>query len=468
MSDAPNTLLDSSSGGGVSGHHPPPSDFQFLVAPATSDSFASTSNLARLRLIPIACWRVDDLRFRFDSSIVLPGADKEMKALADLIAAHPKAPLSVFGHADPVGSDDYNKKLSGRRAIAIYAMLIRDASMWDNLYAQPLGNDNWSKDAVDIMYARVHRDDPDGTQPAPSSVHTDSGNRQQLYLQYMDLICGTNLKLTKTAFLGQGADPKGKADYQGCSEFNPLLIFSDERNSELDSSNDKTDRNIANAPNRRVMILLFRDGSRVDTAKWPCPTADQGTAGCIKRFWSDGDQRRSRRLPDEDRVYEDTKDTFACRFYQRLLAKSPCESLPQVPIDVARFVGPGNERSTEIELHICDGSGNVTKKIPAAQADEGIDGYAIYTFDPRVLPNPVLLKWKLPDGEEHLAGPCDPSSVRDSLAKPDVPTADPLIEPTAEPEVTSSVGDPASGGVDPMPEENQWQTLRDVFPSSLA
>jgi len=32
---------------------------------------------------------------------------------------HPACPLSVFGHADPVGSDDYNKALSGRRAMAV-------------------------------------------------------------------------------------------------------------------------------------------------------------------------------------------------------------------------------------------------------------------------------------------------------------------------------------------------------------
>jgi hypothetical protein len=56
------------------------------------------------------------------------------------------------------------------------------------------------------------------------------------------------------------------------------------------------------------------------------PRATEGVAGCRKRFWSDGDTRRSKRLPDKDRNFDDTKDTFACRFYQRLLTNSPCES----------------------------------------------------------------------------------------------------------------------------------------------
>ncbi len=88
-----------------------------------------------------------------------------------------------------------------------------------------------------------------------------------------------------------------------------------------------TERNDANAPNRRVMVLLFRPGSRVIPNKWPCPRADEGTLGCRKRFWSDGEKRRGLHLPDEDRKFEKTKDTFACGFYQRLSDGSPCERI---------------------------------------------------------------------------------------------------------------------------------------------
>src|SRR6202035_2107055 len=77
-----------------------------------------------------------------------------------------------------------------------------------------------------------------------------------LFKAYMQKLIPPDLNLTKQDFLGQGADPKGKADYQGCSEFNPVLIFSTQKNNALESQTDKTARNDANAPNRRVMVLL--------------------------------------------------------------------------------------------------------------------------------------------------------------------------------------------------------------------
>ena len=74
-------------------------------------------------------------------------------------------------------------------------------------------------------------------------------------------------------------------------------------------------------------MLLFRPRNYVEPNEWPCPRAKEGVSGCKKRFWSDGEDRRGRRLPDERRKYEDSKDTFACRFYDRLANTSPCEVL---------------------------------------------------------------------------------------------------------------------------------------------
>ncbi len=322
-------VIQGISDGGVSGTHPDDSPYHMIVSPSTDDQF----NLVRLRLIPIACWRVDDIRFQFDSSVVLPDIAEEMRALAVLLKDHPGCPLSVFGHADPVGTDDYNKTLSGRRAIAIYAMLIRDATLWDPLFQVSLGGDKWGDGALQLMFDKVSEDGqwtPGNGSPAvpagnlPSGLSQNQGQRQQLFLDYMEKVCGPDVKLKKTDFLGQGADAHGKADYQGCSEFNPLLIFSAKKQAEFDQATDKTTRNSANAPNRRVLVLMFRKGSRVDPTKWPCPRATEGKAGCVARMFSDGDQRRGTHLPDKDRKYEDTHDTFACRFFDRLTSRSPC------------------------------------------------------------------------------------------------------------------------------------------------
>jgi hypothetical protein len=325
MSDPEAGGIHNATPGGVSGTQPVSEPFQFLVAP-------SDLNVARLRLIPIACFRVDDIRFRFDSSFILFDTSSdtktsgpkdiraEMEEFARLVKANPGSPLSIFAHADPVGTDDYNKVLSGRRAKTIFGMLTRDTDMWESLFSGPktIAGDNWGNDSLQIMQSATG---------LPGNIA-----RTVLFKAYMDSLCGS-FRLTKKDFLGQGADSGGKGDFQGCGEFNPVLIFSQAKQQEFEEAKEKQDqstldrRNSENAPNRRVMILLFRPGSKIDPAKWPCPRATEGVAGCKKRFFSDGEKRRSTRQASDNRKFEDAQDTFACRFYQRISGRSPCESL---------------------------------------------------------------------------------------------------------------------------------------------
>lgn len=134
--------------------------------------------------------------------------------------------------------------------------------------------------------------------------------------------------MTPSNFLAKGADPDGKGDYQGCSEFNPVLMFSAAENAALQSN--KTERNKENAPNRRVLALLFRPGTVVPPAKWPCPKWNEGIAGCQKRLFADAATRRQ--FQAKRRTVDVDKDTFACRFYERLLQTSPCEGPNRRPI----------------------------------------------------------------------------------------------------------------------------------------
>jgi hypothetical protein len=332
MSDNDSGSIHGASEGGVASKHPDVAPFQFFAAPATSGEL----NTARLRLIPVACWRVDQIRFAFDSSFVGPNITTELQMLVSLretnkaLDAGGKAqypPLSVFGHADPVGSDDYNKALSGRRATAIYALLIsgtesaKSVALWQQVAAA----ENWGTDQRQVMQTSTGQ--PGGT---PDS---------SLFKAYMQKLCPPELQLTLKDFLAQGADGAGKGDYQGCSEFNPRLIFSRQEQTDFDQASDKTARNVANAPNRRVMVLLFRPGSKILTSKWPCPRATEDKTGCIKRFWSDGESRRSTHLANADRTFEETKDTYACRFYQRISDGSLCDTnVPLVHISVILFL----------------------------------------------------------------------------------------------------------------------------------
>ena len=333
MADEKKGTIDAASDGGVSGQHQDPGRFQFLVGPTTSNQF----NTARLWSNPIACWRVDDIRFGFDSSFVnadpTPDNPNDIRAeLANLVALlklHPNSPLSVFGHADPVGKDAYNKDLSGRRAMVIYGLLTAngETARAVNLWQHVAGAESWDKPVWEAMQqlTGLSRTTPHAT----------------LIQAYIRKLCPPELKLTKADFLARGADPQGKGDYQGCGEFNPLLLFSQEKQADFDHARQRNspddqatiqEENAANAPNRRVLVLIFRKGSKVDPAKWPCPSATDanGVAACKKRFWKkdpDGEKRRGTHLPGIDRQFTDKPDTFACRFYQRISDSSPCEGI---------------------------------------------------------------------------------------------------------------------------------------------
>jgi outer membrane protein OmpA-like peptidoglycan-associated protein len=318
--------------GGVAGTSPRLEQTTVLVAPSAGAEF----NAIVASLVPIACFRVDNIRFAFGSSFIEPGIQPELARLGRLLRRHPPtsmaataspplpgSPLSVFGHADPTGDDEYNKTLSGRRAQAVHALMIRDAGSWNELYSKPQGEDKWGIRAIKITLAFLDRENE-----SAQTFDRDAQKRKALFQDYMDKLCGVALpKLQRGDFLGQGKDSKGKGDFQGCGEFNPLLVFSAQRQQAFDKQQDKTARNAANAPNRRVMVLIFRPGSKVEPSRWPCPRASEGSAGCRKRFWSDGEKRRNARLADQDRQFDISKDTFACRFYHRLSDKSPCEAL---------------------------------------------------------------------------------------------------------------------------------------------
>lgn len=359
MSSDNQGVIHSASEGGVIGEHPASPQSQFLVGPATGTEV----NTIRVPPIPILCWKVEDTRFEFDSSFVTFDVDSltnpsdatsdpialptpstqsdirsELKVLASQINLNPGCPLSVFGHADPVGPamdpDGYNKALSGRRATSIYALLISGTQLqtavglWQNIANQ----ENWAGNSLGQVQKMQT--------VTGLSAGTSMGDLISSYLPKLLPPEFAALNIGPANFLAQGADPGGKGDYQGCSSFNPLIIFSQKKEDGFaagayDQNQQVYDaRNLANAPNRRVMVLIFAKGSKVDPAKWPCPNAggaypggaSADKSGCIKRFWSDGDSRRSTRLPDKDRRFDDTQDTFACRFYQRLTCLSPCEN----------------------------------------------------------------------------------------------------------------------------------------------
>ena len=361
---------------GSVGTHPVAEPQPILVAPTTEAAF----NTIAQDLIPVACLSLNDVLFEFDSSFVRPEAKKIFTGLTALRERHRNAsgelpPLAVFGHADPVGDAEYNKQLSGRRAKAVYGLLTHDVDMWTELHNRAFHGDDWkARKMANRMRAAVGAP---AARPLPAVID-----------EYLTLLCPE--PVTKVDFLARGADDKGKVDFQGCGEFNPLIILSKSDAQKL--SNEE--RNLANTPDRRVVVFLFRAGSTAKPAFWPCPRAHETTAACRTRFFSDadrrlaaGDLRREHKEPQPGRADDATTDTdtFACRFYDRIARLSPCERLLRsyqvklfdeeaVPLPFAPFAVFSGERVT------------VGRADPAA----------VVTVHDLIVPGTATVKWSRP------------------------------------------------------------------------
>jgi hypothetical protein len=338
-------------------------------------------NAISIPLIPIACWRLSDPGFAFDSSFVSPAFRDEVAELGSHLQRYPDAVATLFGHCDPVGSDALNKILGDRRVIAIYALLTRQPDLWAQLYDNAQAGDTWDLHMVQTMLASVpdrdgtpyYAGDTNGKRDAATTAavkrfQADTGlstdgdpgptTRKALFGAYMDWLCtppagppnpsndpsatpaasppATLAPLLEPAdFLGGKSAGRGdlpKMSLQSCGKFNPIVLLTKEEMGGAGTSDGafKMQRNADDAPNRRVIMFLFEKGTIVDPGEWPCPKVKEGYDACKAEFWPDGDQRRQN--GDTLRVYADTKDTMACRWYDRFARRSPCER-PQPPVE---------------------------------------------------------------------------------------------------------------------------------------
>lgn len=350
-------MTDPSSGTSFAAKHPQAERITLKVAQTATTAF----NTIRMPLVPVACWRLNAPAFGFDSSFMMPSFREELAGLADIVAAHPGCLAAIFAHCDPVGDDALNKVLSDRRAMAVYALLTRQPELWEDLYANPAVGDSWGATAIQWMLASVEDGDGNGyyaegidgdygpkTTDAVKRFQQDNGlsvdgqagplTRNVLFGKYMDWLTtpptdptpssasstATPFRMQVTDFLGGAAATAGDAlpamSLQGCGEFNPIVLLPV---SEL-SGKDQTTRNADNAPNRRVLMFLFPAGSKPDPSAWPCPKVKESGAACAAALWPNGSERR--RSGSELRLYQESRDTMACRFYDRFARRSPCEA----------------------------------------------------------------------------------------------------------------------------------------------
>ena len=252
--------------------------------------------------------------------------------------------LTVFGHADPTGRDEYNQVLAGRRAKAVYGLLVRDVHMWDELYRESHGGDPWTLRHMQLMLVKCGYTpgEPDGVlgtntmeatrafqrdQKIPESGYVDATTRKKLFRAYMNAICvnsnGEPFQYNRKDFLSRGETKDGKADYQSCSEFNPMVVFSQGEEAKYEKPENKGQRDADNAVNRRVTIYMFPPTPRFPPEKWPCPTIKEGCGKCKAQFWIDGEKRRS--AQGERRDSRKRGKTTACKWYARIAWRGACE-----------------------------------------------------------------------------------------------------------------------------------------------
>ncbi len=69
---------------------------------------------------------IDGINFLYKSAKLMPGADTTLKPVAAFAKKYPEADIEIIGHTDNIASEDYNLKLSEKRAEAVKSWLVKN------------------------------------------------------------------------------------------------------------------------------------------------------------------------------------------------------------------------------------------------------------------------------------------------------------------------------------------------------
>jgi len=236
------------------------------------------------------CICFSGINFEFDKSFIRPATaesasiKKELKKLESSIedfkkknkGQHPA--MIVFGHTDLVGSEQYNKDLSDRRAESAFALVTRQPDRWETLYKNE--HEKWGIKAIQTMLKVLSDPDEPSFDPGTADgiqgdkttaaikayqgkrglrVDGDAGHdtRRSLFQDYMTFLYPN--PVDKSRFFAP--------QFMGCGEFNPLVDPNED---------ERRNRRGGNEANRRVIFYLFRRPPRTIPCKLhdigPCKT----------------------------------------------------------------------------------------------------------------------------------------------------------------------------------------------------
>src|SRR4030095_579889 len=69
---------------------------------------------------------MSDVLFDTAQHTLNAGAREKLAKISGIVVSHPGLQLSIEGHTDSVGTDDYNQQLSERRAESVRSFLIQN------------------------------------------------------------------------------------------------------------------------------------------------------------------------------------------------------------------------------------------------------------------------------------------------------------------------------------------------------
>jgi type IX secretion system PorP/SprF family membrane protein len=84
-------------------------------------------------------YSMNRIYFKSDRSELLPGSITELNELEEVLTKYPNMNIKVMGYADITGGEDYNQRLSERRAKAVYDYLVSKGIRKDRLEYEGYG-----------------------------------------------------------------------------------------------------------------------------------------------------------------------------------------------------------------------------------------------------------------------------------------------------------------------------------------
>jgi outer membrane protein OmpA-like peptidoglycan-associated protein len=163
--DTEGTLLGAGIGavlGGVAGNQI--AAYMDRQEQALRDAMAESDavNIQRTQDVLTATFK-GDIFFDLDSSTLKPGAYSEIDRVSNVLNNYPQTTIRVEGHTDSTGPEDYNQRLSEKRAEAVKSALIQRGMDPKRIQAvgygesQPISSNNAMNRRVGIVITPIRQ-----------------------------------------------------------------------------------------------------------------------------------------------------------------------------------------------------------------------------------------------------------------------------------------------------------------------